>query len=439
LIPVGMIRKARRQKKMGRGELSKRIIIDLNNKKHWNAVAFFGFVTLIFLFLTGIGSYEAFHYTESNEFCGMLCHKVMKPEYVAYQDSPHSRVACVDCHVGPGADWFVRSKLSGVYQVYAVLAKKYPQPIPVPVENLRPARETCEECHWPNKFYSCRLHNEKHYLADENNTEWNIQLKMKTGPEHSTEGLTAGIHWHINPDIRIEYIASSHDREALPWVRYININTGDTVIYEDMIEKLNAEAQDNLEMRLMDCIDCHNRPSHHYLPPQEFTDLLIASGEIPEELPGVKSLAMEVFNIQYETFDSATIAIERRLPEYYKENYPGISIGEPGLIEQAITGFKTGFQRNIFPEMKASWDVYPHQVGHVEFNGCFRCHNGNHRTSDGNLISRDCNLCHTIQMQGPVDDLQVALSNQSLEFIHPVDIGEVWKEYACTECHRYLY
>lgn len=438
LIPVGMIRWGKKLKRKGREELSRGIIIDLNNKKHWNAIIIFVVGTLIFLFLTGIGSYEAFHYTESNEFCGMLCHKVMKPEYTAYQESPHSRVACVECHVGPGADWFVRSKLSGLYQVYAVLSNKYPKPIPTPVENLRPARETCERCHWPNKFYSYRLHNEKHYLSNQDNTEWNIQLKMKTGPEHSAKGLSEGIHWHINPDIKVEYIASSFTREYLPWVRYVNLATGDTIIYEDINEQIDQQSKDTLELRLMDCIDCHNRPSHHYLPPQEFTDLLIASGDIPGELPDIKTLAMEVFNSTYASDDSAISFIEKRVPEFYDNNYPGIT-DSGDKIYRAIEGFKMGFSRNIFPEMKASWDVYPNHIGHIEFDGCFRCHNGNHISSNGRIISRDCNLCHTIQSQGKPDSLNVALSNEYLDFIHPVDIGEVWKEYSCTECHRYLY
>jgi len=439
LIPIGMRRRSRKQKILDSNKLSRGIKIDLNNKSHWNAVVLFVIVTLIFLFLTGIGSYEAFHYTESNEFCGMLCHRVMKPEYTAYQESSHSRVACVECHVGPGADWFVRSKLSGLYQVYAVLTNNYPQPIPAPVKNLRPARETCERCHWPNKFYSFRLHSEKHYLADQNNTEWNVLLKMRTGPDHSAKGLSEGIHWHINPDIRVEYISSSGDREHLPWVRYVNLASGDTIIYEDIDESLDQQAKDSLEMRLMDCIDCHNRPSHDYLPPQEFTDLLIASGDIPSMLPEIKVLAMELYNSSYASYDTAMQAIEKRIPAFYDEYYPDMAESSQDIIKSAVEGLKKGFTRNIFPEMKASWDVYPNHIGHVEFRGCARCHNGNHRSNDGKVISRDCNLCHSIQAQGKPDSLQVALSNQSLEFIHPVDIGEVWKEYACTECHRYLY
>ncbi|MEE4115355.1 MAG: NapC/NirT family cytochrome c [Marinilabiliaceae bacterium] len=439
LIPFGMLRRSRKIKREGDAAIKKGIKLDLNDKRHWNAIALFVFVTFLFLFLTAIGSYEAFHYTESNEFCGTLCHKVMEPEWVAYQESTHSRVNCVECHVGTGANWYVRSKLSGLYQVYSVIFKKYPQPIPTPIHNLRPARETCEKCHWPGKFYSYRLRNEKHFLADSDNTEWNIQLKMKIGPEYSSQGLSEGIHWHINPDIKVEYRASAENREFIPWVRYINTSKGDTVIYTDIMDPIDNNALDTLEVRTMDCIDCHNRPSHHYLAPQEFTDLLMASGEIPSDLPEVKALAMEVFNNSFDFKDSAMIAIGRRITEFYQAEYPDILKQKPELIDRAKAGFLRGFSKNIFPEMKASWDVYPNHIGHVEFNGCFRCHNGNHESSAGDIISRDCNLCHTILGQGTLDEYQATSVNMSLEFRHPVDIGESWKEYTCTDCHRYLY
>lgn len=439
LIPFGMLRRSRKIKREGDAAIKKGIKLDLNDKRHWNAIALFVFVTFLFLFLTAIGSYEAFHYTESNEFCGTLCHKVMEPEWVAYQESTHSRVNCVECHVGTGASWYVRSKLSGLYQVYSVIFKKYPQPIPTPIHNLRPARETCEKCHWPGKFYSYRLRNEKHFLADSDNTEWNIQLKMKIGPEYSSQGLSEGIHWHINPDIKVEYRASAENREFIPWVRYINTSKGDTVIYMDIMDPLDNKALDTLEIRTMDCIDCHNRPSHNYLVPQEFTDLLMASGDIPPDLPEVKTLAMEVFNTSFDSKDSAVLAIGNRITEFYQAEYPDILKQNPELIDRAKAGFLRGFSKNIFPEMKASWDVYPNHIGHVEFNGCFRCHNGNHESSAGDIISRDCNLCHTILGQGTLDEYQATSVNMSLEFRHPVDIGELWKEYTCTDCHRYLY
>ena len=439
LIPVGMVRRARKLKQLEGTEKSISLVLDMSNRRHWNATAIFIYGTFFFLLLTGIGSYKAFHYTESNEFCGTLCHKVMEPEYTAYQGSAHSRVKCVQCHVGEGAGWYVKSKLSGLYQVYSVLAKKYPTPIETPIHNLRPARETCEECHWPEKFYSYKLQNERHFLADSVNTQWDIILKMKTGSEYGAQGLIEGIHWHINPDVKIEYIASSYKREYLPWVRYTNRATGDTVLYNDIYETLDQEAIDTLELREMDCLDCHNRPSHNFQPPQEFTDMLIASGEIPSVLPGIKALAMEVFNNEFSDRDSAYQYISDRIEEYYKFNYPEIEEQKPELIRQAATGFRTGFSRNIFPKMKVSWDAYPLQIGHLEFNGCFRCHNGNHESNDGRVISRDCNLCHTILAQGTAGDYEMTTIENSLEFRHPVDIDEAWKEMTCADCHRYLY
>ncbi len=440
LIPIGMARRSRRIKREGEDSVVSKIVLDLSNQRHWNAVGLFILGSILFLLLTGIGSYKAFHYTESNKFCGTLCHSVMDPEYTAYQESAHSRVTCVECHVGEGAKWYVRSKLSGLYQVYSVTFHKYPTPIETPIHNLRPARETCEECHWPEKFYSQNLRTEKNFLADSANTEWDIQLKMKIGSEHIAQGLMEGIHWHINSDVKIEYISSSDKREYLPWVRFVNRATGDTTVYQDIYEPLDQEAMDTLELREMDCLDCHNRPSHQFLPPQKFTDDLIAAGVIPVELPEVKSLAMQVFN--YNTFtdrDSGAVLIRESVEDFYNTGYPEIVDAHPELIDRAVEGFLTGYDKNFFPKMKANWDAYPNHIGHSEFNGCFRCHNGNHESEDGSVISRDCNLCHTIVGQGTPDDFQSSTVDMPLEFRHPVDIGEAWKEMACADCHRYLY
>src|SRR4030042_5953433 len=236
LIPVGMYFKSRRDKRKHITGEAGWPRVDLNDVGHRNAFFIFSIGTTIFLFLSAFGSYDAFHYTESVDFCGTICHTVMNPEYSAYQNSPHARVACVDCHVGAGADWYVRSKLSGLYQVYAVCGGVYPQPIPTPISNLRPARETCEECHWPQKFYARKLRLEKHFLADEENTEWDIYMKMKIGASHSALGLEEGIHWHINPDIKIEYVSTDEKRENIPWVRYTNLKTGIVNIFEDQDE-----------------------------------------------------------------------------------------------------------------------------------------------------------------------------------------------------------
>ncbi len=439
IIPIGMIikyRKDKRQKVVYERVWPK---IDFNDPKVRNATMIFGAGSVFFLLLSAVGSYEAFHYTESVKFCGTLCHEVMKPEYVAYQNSSHARVACVECHVGTGADWYVRSKLSGLYQVYAVTFGTYPKPIPTPISNLRPARETCEECHWPQKFYARQMVVERHYLSDENNTEWDINLQMKTGPAYSALGLQEGIHWHINPDVKIEYVATEPDRQNIPWVRYTNNKTGETFIYEDEAIKLSQQQIDSLEIRVMDCMDCHNRPSHDYHTPVEFINNGITAGNIPKELPGIKSLAMTVVGVNFSTTDSALNYIQTEVYNYYQSNYEDIFNTKKDLIDKAIKGIQDEFQKNVFPEMKVKWSAYQNNIGHLEFVGCFRCHNDRHQEKGGRVISRDCNLCHSIVAQGVPDTLQLTSVNGSLEFVHPNDPDGAWKEDLCSECHKDLY
>jgi hypothetical protein len=439
LIPIGMWIRLRQTKKDPSKARGSWFVLDLNIKQHRNATGIFVVGTVIFLFLTGIGSYELYHYSESVEFCGTICHEVMKPEYVAYQNSPHASVACSQCHIGPGAEWFVKAKITGLYQVYAVLTNNFPRPIPTPIENLRPARETCEQCHWPQKFYSNSLRTEKHYLTDKANTPWEIQLRMKTGPTHSSQGLKEGIHWHINPNTQIEYITTDAKREVIPWVRYINKLTGDTLIFNDQNEPLGEGATDTLSMRTMDCMDCHNRPSHNYHTPSKFIDDAMSAGEIPVDLPEIKKISMEILAKPYGTTDSAMKSIETQIWDFYMINYPDVFSKNQEKVKKAIAGIQESFNLNVFPEMNAGWDGYPSHIGHREFNGCFRCHNGQHQTSSGEVISKDCNLCHSIMMQGNADTMQVAPFNGSLEFLHPVDIEDAWKETNCSECHRYMY
>ena len=362
----------------------------------------------------------------------------MNPEFTAYKHSPHAKVPCVECHVGKGANWYVRSKLSGTYQVYATLANVYPRPIPTPIENLRPARETCEECHWPQKFYAYKLRHETHYLGDTENTQWDIQLIMKIGAEKSALGLKEGIHWHINPDVKIEYIAADEQRESLPWVRYTNLKTGESVVYQDQDSPLKQSEIEKAEVRVLDCIDCHNRPSHNYRPPTLFINSAMTAGDIPPELPDIKSVAIDLCDKDYSTMDSALQTIEVEINKYYKGNYPDIFENKNELVVKAIQGLQDAFSKNIFPEMKVKWSEYPNHIGHLEFNGCFRCHNNTHTSDDGEVISRDCNLCHIIKAQGTPGKMQFAAGNESLEFKHPEDIDEAWKEMLCTECHTGL-
>jgi nitrate/TMAO reductase-like tetraheme cytochrome c subunit len=440
LIPIGMLRKIKRDK---RGHLvaeKKWPVIDFNNAHQRNAFMIFGVGTTIFLLISAVGSYEAFHFTESVEFCGKLCHKIMKPEYTAYQNSPHARVACVECHVGSGANWYVRSKLSGLYQVYAATFNTYPRPIPTPISNLRPARETCEQCHWPQKFYANQDVIEKHFLS-EGNKEWDINLKMKVGAQYSALGLKEGIHWHINPNVRIEYKAGTKDRENIPWIKYTNLSTGEAYTYTSQDSALTEAQLNAMETRVMDCMDCHNRPSHDYKTPQYFVDNGMTAGIIPKNLPDMKFIAMEALNDKFSTTDSSEQFIRDEVSKYYKDFYSDLYETDSGkaLVDMAINGIIGQFEKNVFPEMNVRWNAYPNHIGHIEFNGCFRCHDNLHVTSNGHSITKDCNLCHSIEAQGEPGNLQVGYITQSLEFIHPIDVRDKWKTILCVECHKELY
>jgi NapC/NirT cytochrome c family, N-terminal region len=439
LIPIGMWIKLQKDKKSVIEAMKGWPVVDFNDIRHRNAFMIFSIGTAIFLLATAVGSYEAFHYTESVEFCGTTCHGVMKPEYTAYQNSPHAKVACVECHVGAGAGWYVRSKISGLYQVYAVTLGSVPKPIETPIVNLRPARETCLQCHWPQKFYDRILKTEKHFMPDEKNSEWDVTLTMKIGSSVSALGFQEGIHWHINPDVKIEYKSADKRREKIPWVRYTNLKTGKVFVYEDQSDKADPKALDSMQTRVMDCMDCHNRPSHNYQSPALFINNALTAGTVPTELPKIKAAALDILSQKFGTTDSAMTIISQKINSFYKDNYPDLYSSKKYLVDRAVKGIQDEFNRNIFPEMKVRWDVYPNNIGHMEFIGCFRCHNDTHRSQENRVIRKDCNLCHDITAQGPPDKMEYSPINTSLQFKHPDEgTGDAWKEMKCVECHTGL-
>lgn len=439
LIPVGMIGERRRIARSVDKGAKKLPFIDLNDPRHRNAFVIFSVTTIIILFLSTLGSFKAYHITESVEFCGTLCHKVMEPEYVAYQNSPHANVTCVECHVGAGADWYVKSKLSGLHQVYAVLAKTYPSPIPTPLHDLRPARETCEKCHWPQKFYPRSIQTNKYFLTDSVNTEWDIILQMKTGPEYAELGFREGIHWHINPSVSIEYISDNDMRENITYVKYTNVESGKVTMYRDDMNPIDDSLIAVSATRTMDCIDCHNRPSHNYNSPPVYFDKIMLTGKVSKDIPFIKKVSMDILRQTFKDTDTAMLLIDQGITDFYKSDYARFYEKNRDIINSTIASIQTSFRQNTFPGMKVTYDVYPEHIGHLETPGCFRCHNDSFTSEDGRVISRDCDLCHTIAGQGNPETMQLTNIRESLEFKHPIDIGMVWKEANCSECHMYLY
>jgi hypothetical protein len=439
MIPVGMVMTRKRYKSASEKESKRMPVVDLNDPRHRNAFIIFTIITIIVLFLSTYGSFEAYHITESVEFCGTLCHKVMLPEYTAYQNSPHANVTCVECHVGSGASWYVKSKLSGLHQVYAVLTKTYPSPIETPLHDLRPARETCEKCHWPQKFYSRTLQANRYFLADSLNSEWDIMLQMKIGPEYKELGFNEGIHWHINPSVKIEYISENDKREVITYVKYTNVETGEVTIFKNPETPVSDSVVTSSETRTMDCIDCHNRPSHNYNSPPVYFDKAMLKGSIRKEIPFIKKTAMRVLRNTFTSKDTALFQIKNEITNYYKTGYTDFFAAHSSMISESVESIQRAFSQNTFPGMKVTYDVYPEHIGHLETEGCFRCHNDAFTAENGKKITRDCNLCHTIMGQGKSDNMQYSSIRGTLEFQHPVDIGTAWKEANCSECHRYLY
>jgi len=434
LIPVGMIRKHRRLKATIKPE-REFPVLDLNKRSVRNATVIFSGGSILLLFLSALGTYNAYHFTESVTFCGRLCHKVMKPEHTAYQTSPHARVSCAECHVGPGANWYVKSKLTGLYQVYAVLANVYPRPIPAPIKNLRPARETCELCHWPQKAYGKQQRLEIHYLPDQNSTRWNIEMLLNTGAGNPAFGQQTGIHWHINPEIEVQYIATDEKREKIPRVILINKKTQAKTVYTTTEEKPGEDELARVPTRLVDCVDCHNRPSHIYRTPSTFINTAITEGRIDRSLPFIKQISVQACLPEYASEAEAAAGIAAKVKDFYAKEHPEVLRESAAAVEKSIEGIRDAFSKNIFPTMKVSWEKYTDHIGHVNSAGCFRCHDDKHVSQDGRVIRKNCSLCHTIYAQGKDGEMEYARGEESLEFKHPEDIGDAWKEGACAECH----
>jgi hypothetical protein len=420
---VGVWLERRRRKKPAAAEVPVEVS-DRRRKRHL-VVALA--CTFLFLMLTSIGSYRAFQVTESPGFCGALCHTVMQPEYATYKNSPHARVRCTECHIGPGASWFVRSKLSGLYQVYATVTDIYPRPIPVPVQNLRPARETCEECHWPEQFFGWVELRRQFFLPDKQNTPWSIRLLVHVGGANPTKGPVGGIHWHMIVSNRMEYIATDEMRQDIPWVKVTNLQTGAVTVFESQTNPLTPQ-QKNLPTRVLDCVDCHNRPTHIFDSPYRALDVSLWLSRIDPSIPDIKAKTAAAL---VEAAGTASQAqgielIAQNLSKEYSD------FQDQPKIRQAISDTQRIFRDNFFPEMKTDWKVRPDNIGHYIWRGCFRCHDGSHVDQTGRAISNDCNSCHIITAQGS-QPKQETVSLQGLKFDHPG--GEIPPEILCSECH----
>ena len=397
LVPFGYFRARRRLRATtGSAVLPETFpVIDFNNPRHRRNALILIVLTLINLAILGMATYEGIEYTESSAFCGQVCHTVMRPEHTAFLRSPHARVGCVQCHIGSGAGSFVKYKLAGVRQLAEVVLGNYNRPIPTPVRNLRPARETCEQCHWPDKHHGDRLRIIKRYDEDETSTERTTVLLVHVGGGAQGREPAGGIHWHMNLANEITYVAADDARLVIPWVR-LKDREGRTTEFLASTSTLTQDQIDRAPKRVMDCVDCHNRPSHAFRAPEDAVDEAIAAGRLDRRLPFLKQQVLAALKGEYHSAAEAAAGIRTALEAYYKDQ-------NKDALEAAVRAATEIHAANVFPEMRIGWGAYPNNIGHQFYPGCFRCHDGDHRSRDGREISQDCDRCHSLLAVEEVD------------------------------------
>lgn len=392
LIPVSSYF---RRKKWFKDNINKRnVIVNFGNKTHRRTVLLVLVLSIVNLAVFSLVIYEAYHFTESDFFCGAICHTVMDPEYTAYQRSPHAKVRCVSCHIGSGAEWYVKAKLSGLRQVKAVIDGSYSTPIPAPVEHLRPAQDTCEECHWPEKFHGKKIKQFVSYTNDDQENPETQDIALHIGGRNPVTDNFEGIHWHVSNNVKVEYESLDDKRTT---IGKIKVTKPSGVTEEYTID--GAQAEDGeAAWRTMDCIDCHNRPTHVYDSLYEKVDFGLYSKKIDPAIPGIREDSLTVLQKEYASRKEAKEQIVETLLSLQAKRHGAdfVAENEKSLIESG--GYLLdAYMANVWPKMKVTWGTYKGHNGHQDEDegfGCFRCHDEEHQTEFGKTISQSCDLCH---------------------------------------------
>jgi hypothetical protein len=386
LIPIGMWR--RRAVLLRTGQIPPSYPeIRLDNALFRHGVIVVLVATAVNLAIVSIATYQGVTYMDSASFCGTSCH-VMKPQWTAYQESPHSHVPCVECHVGAGMSAYVRAKVNGTKQLFEVAFNTYPRPIQAPLSVLRPARATCEKCHTPARFVGDQLLVLTSFGNDKANTSYQTVLVLHVGGIDSLRHLS-GIHGaHLND---FTYVATDSTDQKIISVSMPN-GHGGTTTFVDQSWKGPVKGI----TRTMDCMDCHNQATHVFQTPEQALDSVMVNGSPSPSLPYVHKEGLKLIKAKYTSQAQAGTEITAGLENYYRTRYPDVWNTQRALVVGAARTLVTIYDRNVFPSMKVTWGTYPDNIGHMDYPGCFRCHDGNHVSKSGKVISDDCNLCHNL-------------------------------------------
>lgn len=393
---------------------------------------FFVFVggALAFMLVSAVGSYQTYTYTSSNEFCGVLCHSVMEPQFEAYPHSAHAKLSCVDCHVGTGAKGAFKAKWHGLYKVYSLAFDKFPQPLKADPHYLPPVEESCLKCHENDESLSDIAKTFHHYLSDKENTPFSVALRLKLGPDETAAAKTRGIHWHARSDTQIDFKTAAANPDVVAWIQVTHPD-GQTTEYhyspkEDALPEDIPDLSQLSPAQRMDCLDCHSRPAHDFAKPNDLAEKAMRAGHLDLTLPEIKYAVAVAMSAEAADQDEGLAAIAESLQKSLRR-------ADPSQTASAIQTVQALYKGSIFPQMKADWRSFPNHIGHKDTLGCFRCHSDQHATFDGSktLSASNCNTCHDVISQGEPGSMQFAAAPDT-EFEHP---DGAYLGFTCADCH----
>jgi hypothetical protein len=427
---LGALTDARWRRKHPDRKLS--LYVDLEVPKHrWIFVALAATVVVV-TGLLAMGSYETVHYVESNQFCTSSCHTVMGPEGVAHQQSPHSQIDCVTCHVGDGAAPFLESKLAGFGQLLALWTDSYERPIPTPIHRMRPARETCEQCHSRKRWIGFKEIIHTYYKADDDNTPDTLRLLLKLGGARSGLVPGEGIHYHMVLGRQVQFIARDKRKQDIAWLK-VTERDGKVREFNNGVKPLTKEERATLPVHEMDCMDCHNRPAHKFLGPTRLLNRALRDGSIDRRLPGIKRKGVELLSAEYESTDEALASIDTELRAFYAKEHPEV---EANRVAAAAEALQETYRHDFFPEMKVRWSAYPDNLEHRDWPGCFRCHNEDMVDAEGNAVFTTCTKCHVVLAQTASNNGSPHTDFEEGQAFYHVDDEDTLDEYTdCVACH----
>jgi mono/diheme cytochrome c family protein len=360
----------------------------------------------------------------------------MPPEYTTYLTSPHARIDCVDCHIGRG---FIATRITrkagDINHVISLAFKTYE--FPIRADDLRPARETCEKCHFPEKFSDDSLREIKLFGDDLNNTPSSIYLTLKTGGGTKRLGLGRGIHWHI--ENQVFFLALDPEEQKIPYIQVV-ADDGSVTEFIEFGTEIDPQRIDPSELELMDCITCHNRITHLVYTPDATVDQLLTHRIISPTIPEIRRKAVEVLLGPYENNELAITGIAG-LADYYQTNYADFYTENNDLIDAAIDALQDAYVKSVFPEQKADWYTHANNIGHEDSPGCFRCHDGKHLNEQEEAIRLECNLCHSIPVVvGPSDfvaNIEISRGPEPQSHFNPnwISLHRDVFDASCENCH----